>query len=242
MKVIKVNNEKIAIPEVNECIGNTTFTIYTHTSKYPISIEYTSNIDVKANTSVYSALCLIQLTNPVSKYEELYFSDKHNDNTVSISGREIVNSDSKLPLNVIEIKAKSTTNTNITTAMYNLAIDVLINVITIDNATAKKDVNISNIPTNMKHLNTVLGTMCNELTLRNIYPICNRITTRPGCKYIDSYDILCKYKDTTFRITYNPSECIMRIILNDNINYIAYNVKSYKDYSNVIDKSISWII
>ena len=72
MRIITVENEKIAVPSANECVGNSISRIHTKRGKYLMVINIDSNIDTVANKFLYTTT--IEISVPLyrsKKYDHI---------------------------------------------------------------------------------------------------------------------------------------------------------------------------
>ena len=247
MKIITVNNEKIAIPEAKDCIGNTTFTVYTQRYKYPVTISQSTTLDTLKQTSSYKAVATITAPHSPSRYKDIFINggergavkggiaDGHYFVDITLTRDSIISVED----------------------IYELAIGtVLIYIISEDNAIAKteSDIRISQISSDAKDSKAVIRTLCEMLADRDIKVVSN--STQCSIDhihgYIIRYHLICSYKDRDMAILYFPASCTMEIHLYvpngepiadllDKMEYRSHNIKTYKDFMSIIDLCLKWI-
>lgn len=259
MKIITVNNEKIAIPEAKECIGNTTFTVYTQRYEYPVTISHstkhdimyvgssTNTVDNLKQTSSYKAVATIITPYTPNKYRDIFITDtKHG---TSIKGGVL--SDGHNCVNVTISRDSIISVEDI----YDIAIaTVLLYIIAKDISISGSDINMSQISSDMRDSKEVIHAMHEMLSTRNIKVTNSSVqcSTDYLYGYISRYHLICSYKDRDMAILYFPVTCAMEIHLYvpdgelsivdlDRMEYKAKNIRTYKEFIDIVDLCLKWI-
>ena len=232
MRIITVENEKIAVPSANECVGNTTATIHTKHNKYNLAISYQSSIDTVADKSLYATVIEISLPSyAVGKYNDIL--TKYHCTIAMDNDKYIIyyHKDSRTIPNVISV--------------YETAISLLVDIIRVDRVHVHKTKNsfktcISGIDITSGVITSMMGIIGkNNIDVIDFYvkTVCGH---RDVVRSVEFRCVMKPYVSEVITISYIPEDELLNIRCTNGYEISINNVSTIGDFDKYMALT-TWI-